>query len=205
MRPAWMVVSRDIGTWPISRDIATLFPANVVRGLVPRTHLDYNRPAALAFEQQQFAASYSAYHGMVFQHLWQMARAVGPENLLVLDVHSFPNEPYGISRANEFDLILGTKYRATVPHGEPDRAFAAFMQARGYAVHLPDEESAHGNGRQRELFDGGFTVRDIASRHHVNALQIEIRAAKFCTRNSAVAGTRLSADIAAFLAANYWR
>lgn len=193
---------RDIGTWPITRDLLELFPANMVRGLVPRTHLDYNRPPECAFELPQFADSYAAYHGAIFQRLQQMRTVYPVEELLVLDMHSFPKDPPE-RMCDGYDLVLGTAHRETMLYGQPDRAFGAFMRARGYSVFVPDVKPVRGG--EQDHFAGGFTVRTIAKVLRVNALQIEIAAPKFCTRNSALAGTKLSADIAAFLSEYYGR
>lgn len=196
------VTRRDVGMWPISRDIAQLAPVNLVRGLVPRMHLDYNRPASEAYESPQMAASYAAYHGMIFQQLRQMQTVCGAEHLLVIDVHNFPHQPPCASRVDGYDIIIGTKHRATIRHGEPDRALAAHLEARGYTVYLSNG-TPHQRAGRPDWYDGGFTVCTVAETLGVNALQIEVFAPKFCTRSAAIPGTRLSADIAEFVRQNY--
>ncbi|MCX6714458.1 MAG: N-formylglutamate amidohydrolase [Candidatus Uhrbacteria bacterium] len=188
----------DRGVWPIVRDMLGVCGANVIRGLMSRHYLDYNRNETDAFESPQFQSSYQAYHGRIFHELRQMQNRFGSEELLFLDLHGFGTQPSRAPR-DGFDLVFGTGNRSTIPHGEPDQELARFLETRGYTVFLPTEQV------QRQPFDplnGGFTVRAYARELGVNAIQIEI-APRFRHRNSAMLGTRLSNDLATFLAERY--
>jgi len=184
----------DVGVWPIVRDVLPLFEANVVRGLLPRRYLDYNRAEDQAFEAPQFRSSYQAYHGRIFHEVRQMQNQFPADQLLLLDVHGFGSQPPYAPR-DGYDLILGTGNRSTVKHGNVDREFAAFLESRGYKVFLPD---ASPKQMSADWLNGGFTVRSISYALCVNAIQIEI-APRFRHRNAALCGTQLSHDIAAFL------
>lgn len=192
------VLVHDRGVWPIARDMLELCGANVIRGLMSRRYLDYNRKEEDAFESPQFRLSYQAYYGRMFHVLRHMQQRFGSEELLLLDLHGFGTQPSFAPR-DGYDLVLGTGNRSTVSHGEPDRALAHHLQMHGYEVFLPTPVV------QRPPFDplnGGFTVRTIARELGVNTMQLEI-APRFRHRNSAMLGTRLSHDLATFLAERY--
>lgn len=188
----------DIGVWPIVRDMLPVHEANVIRGLLSRSYVDYNRDAEDAFESQQFQLSYQSYHGRIFHTLRQMQNRFGTESILLLDVHGFGSQPSSAPR-DGFDVILGTGNRSTIAHGEPDRELARFLEACGYSVFLPME---HVQRPPYDPLNGGFTVRSFARQLGVNAIQIEI-APRFRHRNSALLGTKLSHDLGTFLSERY--
>lgn len=188
----------DIGVWPIVRDILPIHGANVIRGLLPRGYVDYNREEVDALESPQFQVSYQSYHGRIFHALRQMQHRFGTESILLLDMHGFGLQSLHAPR-DAYDVIFGTGNRSTITHGEPDRELARFLEERGYTVFLPEREV------QRLPYDplnGGFTVRSFAKQLGVNAIQLEI-AQRFRHRNAAMLGTKLSQDIAAFLLEYY--
>lgn len=188
----------DRGVWPIARDTLELCEANVIRGLMSRRYLDYNRKEGDAFESPQFQVSYQVYHGRMFHLLRQMQQRFGSEELLLLDLHGFGTQPSCAPR-DGYDLVLGTGNRSTILHGEPDCVLAHHLKACGYEVFLPTSVV------QCPPFDplnGGFTIRSIARELGVNAMQLEI-APRFRHRNSAMLGTRLSHDLGTFLAKHY--
>lgn len=185
---------RDIGTWPIVRDMLFVYEANVIRGLLSRRYVDYNRVESEAFESSQFQWSYQSYHGRIFHELRQMQNRFGSEAILLLDVHGFGTQPSFAPR-DGFDVILGTGNRSTILHGEPDRELARFLESCGYSVFLPEVQVQR---PPHDPLNGGFTIRSFARQLGVNAIQIEI-APKFRRNNSAVLGTKLSQDLATFL------
>lgn len=189
--------ARDCGVWPIVRDVIVEQPVNVVRGLLPRCYVDYNRGAADAYESPQFAVSHAQYHGAIFVQMRQMQQWFDTKDLLALDVHGFSNQPPYAPR-DGYDIVLGTGNCSTIVHGEPDRALAAHLQARGYEVFLPEAEIQNPRPGHTDYLSGGYTVRRIASEFGVSSIQIEI-AQRFRRRDSAAIGTKLSADLAAFL------
>lgn len=186
-----------MGTWPIARDIAIAAGANAVRGLLPRRFIDYDAPTANAFESPQLAKSYEHYHGLLFERVRQMTQAFGPEGVLVINVRALARQPAYAGRADGYDLILSSGNRATIRAGsEPDRALEAHLSARSYNVFSAD------NSRHTKLFDRlspDFTCAQLSREFGVSAFTLEI-ARRFRTRDAAVAGTRLSSDIAAFIA-----
>lgn len=193
-------INHDMGVWPIVRDILGAHPANVVRGLLSRRYVDYNRAPEDAYETPQMAAPYDRYHGSIYVQLRQMLQCFAASDLLLIDAHGFRNQP-SYAPNEGFDLILGTGNRTTIHHDEPDRALAAFLMMRGYKVFLPETNTCRG---RYDNLNGGFTVRTVARELRINSVQIEI-ARRFRVRDAAVVGTRLSADIAAFLSEYYGR
>ncbi len=189
--------ARDCGVWPIVRDVIVEQSVNVVRGLLPRCYVDYNRDAAEAYEMPQFAASHAQYHGTIFAQVRQMQQWFDTKELLVLDVHGFSNQPSYAPRGG-YDIVLGTGNRRAVVHGEPDRALAEHLRACGYEVFLPEITVQNPRPGHIDYLNGGYTVRRIAREFGVSAIQIEI-ARRFRRRDAAAVGTKLSADLAAFL------
>jgi len=189
--------ARDIGVWPIVRDMIVDEPANVVRGLLPRCYVDYNRTACEAYEASQFAISYAQYHGAIFAQARQMQQWFGTGELLVLDIHGFSNQPAYAPRSG-YDIVLGTGNCSTILHGEPDRELAEHLRACGYEVFLPEAETQNPRSGQIDYLNGGFTVRQVAGEFKISAIQIEI-ARRFRGRAAAAVGTKLSTDLAAFL------
>jgi len=190
-------IVRDCGVWPIVRDMIAEAPVNVVRGLLPRWYVDYNRDAAEAFESPHFAASHAQYHGAIFAQVKQVLRWFGAQELVAFDVHGFSNQPPYAPRSG-YDIVLGTGNRSTILHGNPDRALAEHLRACGYEVFLPEVAVQNPRAGHIDYLNGGYTVHRIAREFGVNAIQIEI-ARRFRRRDAAAIGTRLSADLAAFL------
>jgi N-formylglutamate amidohydrolase len=184
--------------WPIVRDVLSVYEANVVRGLMPRKFVDYNRPEWEAFELQQFRSTHEAYHGRIFRELRQMQLHHGLDAFLLLDIHGFGVQPPYAPREG-YDLILGTGNRTTIAHGDVDQELAHFLEACGYNVFLPSHEIEH---PPHERMNGGFTVRSFAREFKVNAIQLEI-APRFRKRDSAMLGTKLSQDLGEFLSERY--
>lgn len=189
--------ARDCGVWPIVRDVIVEAPVNVVRGLLPRCYIDYNRETGEAYEMPQFAASHAQYHGAIFVHVRQMQQWFDTKELLVLDVHGFSNQPVYAPR-DGYDIVLGTGNRSTIVRDEPDRLLAAHLSTCGYEVFLPEAGIQNPRRGEIDCLNGGYTVRHVASNLGVNAIQIEI-ARRFRGHDSAAIGTKLSTDLAAFL------
>ncbi len=186
------ITRRDRGTWSITRGVLRFFSADVVVGHESRKYIDYNRACQEAFESSLMAHTYARYHGMISRWADQRRKIYPIEELLVIDMHSFPKDrPERM--CDGYDLVLGTAHRKTILYGQPDRAFGEFMRARGYSVFIPDVKPARTD--EPDNFSGGYTVRTVAKDWHINTLQIEISEPKFCTPNSALAGTKLSEDI----------
>jgi N-formylglutamate amidohydrolase len=185
---------RDTHVWDIVRDILDDASASVVRGLLPRTLVDYNRDPTEAFDHDAVSAPYLAYHRYIDACIGLMKEHLPTEKLLLLDMHGFVGQP-SYAPPNGYDIIMGTGNRTTIPHGDVDRQFARFLQARGYTVFLPENEPVQPEG---DRMNGGYIVRHHAATHRINCIQVEI-APRFRDRDMTDIGKRLARDIARFL------
>lgn len=115
-----------------------------------------------------------------------------PRRPLFLDLHGFSNQPF----FGEYDLILGTKHRASV-QSDVDRYFGEFMENRGYRVYVPGEEP-----REGELFTAEpahtLTHQVSVAVPSVDCMQIEIHQ-DFRIAESRDRGVQLATDMADFI------
>lgn len=201
---------RDKYVWPIVNDIlvhATQLkrPVDAVRFLMSRAFIDANREikgddnvdpdtaGQIAFDDPKLARVYGHYHEQITYLLRRSISTHGEEQMLFIDMHGFGKQPTFAPRGG-YDLILGTANRTTVPFGEVDKEFAAFMEAKGYTVFLPTETPVSPNG---DPYSAGHITRLYAKKFGINALQIEIDA-KFRQLENKDLGQKLAADMAEF-------
>ena len=168
------VLEKDARAWHIARHInlnGEKPVANMVRGLLPRPMVDYNRSVLDgAFQDSALLSYYYIYHAQIKRLIKRSLAEYG--RCLLLDIHGFVNQPdFG-----EFDVILGTQHRTTVV-SDVDIEFAAFLRDKGYNVYLPTEGKI-----KSEKFGGGFTVVKY-SRLGIDAMQVEI-AKEFRVKNA---------------------
>lgn len=203
---------RDRHVWPIAKDILINFPANALRGLMPRAFVDYNRawPEAInyypltqneahtALDDERLVHVYKYYHDTLRQLIESSCEKFGQNNSLLIDLHGFKNQP-PYAPEGGYDLIFGTGNRITIPHGDLDIRIAAFMRSRGYKVFLPESAMV---GPIEDYFSADFTTRHYSERYDINVLQIEI-AAKFRAPGASEIGQKLSKDISDFLVSCY--
>ncbi len=202
------VKGRDHHVWPIAKDVLLKVGVHAVRGLFPRSFIDYNRSpeginyyplsqekAQTAFDDDSLKSIYDSYHHAIANLLTNAIAKRGREKCLLIDLHGFTNQPsYG-----EYDIILGTGNRITIHNSNIDQLFSDFFSARGYKVFLPLEAAI---GPLEDKYSADFTTRHYAERFGVDAIQIEV-ARKFRTIEGADDGRRLSVDLADFFRLNF--
>jgi N-formylglutamate amidohydrolase len=198
-------VVRDKNVWPIVRDMLETCQAHVVRGLVSRTFIDYNRawpeavnyypfprPTYTALEDPRLAPLYLHYHKEIDRLIGGSKEKFGAHRNLLIDLHGFSTQPPDAPLSG-YDLIFGTNNRGTINYGEPDRRLAEHLRSKGYAVFLPEEYR-----REGEMYSADHTACSHARRHGINTLQIEI-ASRFRLKGSVTLGKQLSLDLSAGL------
>ncbi|MFO0703598.1 MAG: N-formylglutamate amidohydrolase [Patescibacteria group bacterium] len=187
---------RDVGVWPIVWDLLTKHqtPVGVVRGLVPRTHVDYNRNAIEAYENPLFSETHKYYHAMISG----MLNAADPSQRksvgrLLIDLHGFTRQPdqVGLPEGG-YDLILGTQHGRTAQE-DVSRRFGDFFMNRGYKVYIPEEVEKDG-----EMYEGGFTIGQYAK--YMDCIQVEIARKYRDSEQGRDIGPRLSQDLNEFIA-----
>jgi N-formylglutamate amidohydrolase len=195
------IKGRDKYVWPIVKDILLGAKVNAVRGLLPRTFVDYNRPPdktsgysseeeiQIAFDDPRLRGFYGHYHQTIAQLIRKAIEKFGLRKCLLMDLHGFSLQPpYG-----EYDLILGTGNRITV-NSDVDQRLADFLATRGYRIFLPAEKPI---GPSEDKYDAEFTTRHYAQEFGIDAIQIEI-AQKFRVLEGIEVGQQLSADMTEF-------
>lgn len=188
------ITLHDWATWSIVSDMLDACDANVVRGMLPRTIVDYNRSPAEAFEHTQASDSYSAYHALIGRALSSMRQTHPEDRILLLDVHGFVKQPVYAPEGG-YDIILGTGNRSTIAHGEPDRELSDFLIKLGYQVFLPSASPVRPEG---DVLNGRYTVRHWSRKLRVNCIQLEI-ARQFRERDAKELGQKLAIDLATFI------
>lgn len=199
------VLEKDMRVWPLVRDIFLECPVTVIRGLVSRKFLDYNRsfpegisydhyPPETAMDDGRLLFSYEFYHQSISQAIEEAIAAHEIPNVLLIDFHGFTEQP-PYAPEEGYDLILGTGNQVTIHHGEPDRRLAAFMSERGYKVFLPDPQDT---GEVERWYSADFTTRHYAEKYGVNVIQVEV-SDEYRQKDSQTIGKKLSSDIAEFL------
>ncbi len=198
---------RDRNVWSVAKDVINLSSSHAVRGLMPRTLVDYNRawPKGInyypltqkevhtALDDARLVLAYLHYHMTIDRLIKRSLRQFGNKTLLI-DLHGFKNSP-PYSPEGGYDLILGTGNRITVPHGDVDKRLAEFMTERGYQVFLPTDIT---NGPQEDWYSADFITRRHSEKHRINAIQVEI-ASRFRESGAYALGARLSSDFAEFI------
>ncbi len=203
---------RDLHVWPIAKDILSSATVNAVRGLMPRTLIDYNRawPCGInyypltqkevhtALDDPRLYPAYFYYHASIDRILWTSIKKFGRNRCLLIDLHGFGKQPSSAPQGG-YDLILGTGNRISIPHGDIDNRLAYFMTCRGYSVFLPKTTSV---GLDGDPYSAEFTTRHHSEKHSINVIQVEI-ASRFRVQGVRELGQKLSADFAEFIRSNY--
>ena len=206
---------RDVHVWPIANDVVQKClrlgtRVDAVRFLMARAYIDANRElpsdnnldsdilGQTALEDRRLISVYRHYHRELCQLVERSITAFGAQRVLFVDLHGFGKQP-GIAQPEGYDLILGTANRSSIHHGEVDRAFAKFIEERGYRVFLPGEKPIIPQG---DPYSAGHTTRWYAGRYSINAIQIEV-SSMFRKRENKEQGERLATDIAEFFSRNY--
>ncbi len=183
---------RDLHTWPIAKDIAVHTPVHIVRGMLHRSFVDYNRSDRNddepAYEDLRLKHYYDAYHETLAATVGEVVHHYDKSNVLLIDLHGFKHQP----SHGTYDLIYGTRYRTTV-HGDIDYRSAALLRAQGYTVFVPSESPVIPGEPDR--YNGRFTVEHYAAEFGINAVQVEI-ASHYRRRETAAAGKQLATYLA---------
>ena len=173
----------DLYVWPLVKGISWKFPAHIVRGLIPRYFVDYNRHTTKYFfnpdtdllkdtefacEDDRLAPFHEYFHQSVCDRVNE-SKSVWGRQALFIDFHGYRNQPpYG-----EYDVILGTANTKTVLENE-DHRLSEFLRQKGYKVFLPMKETV--SDGTPDTFDAGFTTRNVFSKTGVTSIQIEVHA-----------------------------
>lgn len=203
---------RDVFVWPIAKDILLQSAVSAVRGLMPRTLVDYNRawPQGInyyprtqkevhtALDDVKLVQMYECYHNAIDSLVDKAVENFGKSGVLLLDLHGFSRQP-SYAPEGGYDLILGTGNRISVPHGNIDEIFAEHMMRHGYRVFLPKEI---GVGPEEDAYSADFTTRHHSEKHGINVIQVEI-ASRFRQRGAQEIGQKLSRDFAEFLRSSF--
>lgn len=152
----------DQWTSIIAMSIAANAPVYIVRGLVPRPIIDYNRRPSEAYARDAdptIRAAYRAYHRAINRAV-QEIRANG-RNPLVIDLHGTSDQPaYGT-----FDAMFGSFNRRTV-WSNVDQVFGALLagckdrHGRYNRVFVPQETTAIPN--TPDFAAGEYTIWRLA-------------------------------------------
>jgi N-formylglutamate amidohydrolase len=194
--------------WPIAKDILRLSKINALRGLMPRTLVDYNRawPVGInyypltqkevhtALDDVRLVQAYQHYHASIDRILDRSIVKFGKEKTLMIDLHGFAKQP-PYAPSDGYYLILGTGNRVSIPHGDIDIRLAKYMADLGYKVFLPKNLST---GPEEDHYSADFTTRHHSEKHNVNVIQIEV-ASRFRRKESRELGQELAKNFAGFL------
>lgn len=153
--------------------------ASLVRGLLPRSLCDYNRPTCSKAQDHavfdgMLVRYYEHYHNTIALLLIAAHERHG--SAFLLDLHGFCPERSDL----RYDLVLGSCNGTTAPGGLGSKALEHFSRL-GYAAKL---------ARVGEKFSGGYTVAAHA-RAGISALQLEV-SKRFRRENSMSEGRKLS-------------
>lgn len=160
--------------------------ASIVRGLLPRSLCDYNRPIHAAPKNRAVADKklvtfYESYHTCVWELLDQAARRYG--KCYHLDLHGFDPERSGLA----YDLVLGSHNGRTTLREIDEKALYFFKNA-GYKTKL---------AKIGEKFSGGYSITQWMDRG-INALQLEI-SSRFRKMDSTHEGKKFAQDLRKFI------
>lgn len=161
------IKSHDPHVWSFVKQILLSKLVHVVRGLVPRCYIDYNRSPEQALEESLLLPWYDYYHDSIGGIVEGLLSKYLPENILLIDIHNMRSlQPvYG-----NYDVILGTCNKKTVV-SDVDVCLAKVLRDDDFEVFLPETRPVR---NKPDLFRGGFTVRHYAEAYKINAIQIEI-------------------------------
>jgi len=205
-----LLSARDLNIWPIAKDIACQTPVTIVRGLLPRSFVDYNRRCPRVREDELQNLEEPDINIIIGQQLWEnyhskLKSAIERSTItteqasfpvirpLLLDLHGFVEQPsYG-----EYDLIFGTHNGQTISYSI-DARFAAYLLDLGYRVFLPKRKSWY-NMRvgENDKYPGGEIILNCHRMTTAPCIQIEIHQS-FRTRENQSKGIKLAKDIAGF-------
>ena len=201
---------RDLNTWPIWRDIFLKvgFTA-LIRWLLPRTIIDYNRSMdGRAYQYYQSKSEkcepalvdpkvdkyYQLFHQSITDELLRAKQ--GFQKPLLLDIHGFSQQP-DYAPPEGYDIILWTGNRRSImPWSTIDRKLADFLYKSWYRVFLP--EALPIRSGSDDIFDAGHITRYHSKHSEVSAIQIEI-SRKFRDPTHPEPTRKLVADISNFL------
>lgn len=160
--------ARDRNTWQIAKGVNSDKPVvSIVRGLLPRYYLDYNRSnnepeGDHAYFDNRLAYYWKKYHETIEECLSDAINRYG--RAILIDLHGFMNQPIN----GEFDIILGTNHRRSVPLNT-DYALTSLFSSHGYRTYCP---TIHIDSD--ELYTGRFTIMNHSGDPRVDAIQVEI-------------------------------
>lgn len=177
------IITDDDNVTAISSAVQRQLRVGAIRGMLPREFIDLNRATsnaqreslgirdkALAYADPSLEVVYTRYHGAITEEVRRMIQHHGASKCLVLDLHGFFKQP-SYAPEGGFDVILGTLYRQSIPHGNPDHDLAGFLGQAGFRVFCPETTpTREGRG---DLFSGGFTCAHHAQQQTINVIQIE--------------------------------
>lgn len=198
----------DRKTWELVKGIAYGVSLNVVRGLLPRHFVDYNRYSSSqvfkvysndlfeetepAYEDEKLKEFYDFYHNSMIEAVLISKKNYG-KKAKFFDFHGFKKQPnYG-----EYDVILGTANRRTLK-SNADYILAEALCCRGYKVFCPSEiKKMEG---QEDFYDAGFTTRNVFLKTGVDSIQVETHCSIRMDEKKAI---KFSADFAEIIAEKF--
>lgn len=177
-----ITIGVDRAVWSIVKGIAYGIPVNLVRGMFPRSVMDYNRYnskqdfesyAGDLFEDTEEACddiSIKKYHQYYHNSLIELvlkSKEIYGSDAKFFDFHGFAKQPiYG-----DYDIIFGTANRKTIK-SNADKALFEMLNHFGYSVFCQNEERVI--PEQEDKFDAGFTTRNVFLKTGVDSIQIEL-------------------------------
>lgn len=208
------VMFADRHVTPIANDILLFceeqdLPVDLVRLLMPRTYLDANRPPPgteakyerftdTAFFDERVRPVHEQYFAELGQAIERGIQEYGEENILVLDLHGFARNRRPM-QTTDFDIVLGTYHRQTIPYGQPDKDLGGHLKDSSYCTFVPAEVDTLPNG---DPFIGGYICEYLARTYTVNVIQIEIEK-RFRVMGSQAEGVLLAQTFGQWLVRNY--
>lgn len=188
---------RDLNTGKIAAGIfeniaSSGLPVGLVTGNIQRRFVDFNRPPQDALEDPILLAPYYYYHKSIRGMAQSSRLKYGKEGSIVLEFHGFERETL-------YDVVLGTRNRSTIRHGNPDIKLAYLLRSKGYRVFVPEKKPIHPTGNDR--FRGGYTTTSISRLFDMTTIQIEIAPWLRCGNETET--RKLSSVIGEFLLDSY--
>lgn len=207
-----LLPTRDLNIWPIAKDIARQVPVTIVRGLLPRSFIDYNRKRPWIAEDEQRNLEepdanlilgqqlWDCYHGKLLSAMRLALQARSDSKVsdvvhpLLLDLHGFSEYPdYG-----EYDLIFGTLNGETT-NSPIDAHLAAHLIDLGYRVFLPRRKHRENMTIGKDdKYPGGEIIRRCHKKTMSPCIQIEIHQS-FQTLANRDRGVKLADDLSSFI------
>jgi len=178
---------RDTGVWFIARGIAERTPVSVVRGMLPRYIIDYNRlwsdesrdgidpwvKAKLCPNEKIGEELWRHYYEKLETATKRSCDGLGAERTLLLDLHGFQIYP-----DDRYDIVLGTMNGHTVGF-DKDVSLAAHLSGCGYKVLLPEHLTEYSYSPANP-YSGGNIIRQCHRDHQIDCVQVEIQASFRC-------------------------